>query len=112
MDYAPIEAFLVGRCGKGIKAAALTSIEEFELLSEAETRRTQEAWERMRWEVFMEWAISPNLKRRPKMPQDVMRFPWEKESASEVVNVEPITEAEIAGLCEIFKIKREDISNG
>ena len=88
------------------------TFEEFELLSEAETRRTQEAWERMRWRVFMEWTISPNLKRRPKKPQDVVRFPWEIEDTPKIVNAEPITEAEITGLCEIFKIKREDISNG
>lgn len=112
MDYAPIEAFLVGRCGKTLREAALTSLKEYELLVEGHSRVQQEKWERTRWEVFMGWAVSPNLKRRPRTPQDVIRFPWEKESASEVVNVEPITEAEIAGLCEIFKIKREDISNG
>lgn len=112
MDYSPVRAFLVGRCGKSVKEAAMTSLEEYNLLAEGHAKAEQEAWERMRWRVFMEWSISPNLKRRPKKPQDVVRFPWEIEGTPKIVNAEPITEAEIAGLCEIFKIKREDISNG
>ena len=112
MDYAPMEAFLVGRSGKGLKEAALTSYHEFELLLEGFTQREQEKWERTRWQVFMEWAISPNLKRRPRTPQDVIRFPWEKDKVAEVKDIEPLTEEEIQQLSKIFGIDREQISNG
>lgn len=112
MDYAPVKSFLIGRCGKTVKEAALTSLEEYNLLVEGHSRAEQEEWERMRWRVFMEWTISPNLKRRPKKPQDVIRFPWEREDVPQIVTAEPMTEAEITGLCEIFELKRENISNG
>lgn len=112
MDYPSIEAFLVGRCGKTITQAALTSLREYELLLEGYSRKEQEKWERVRWEVFMEWAISPNLKRRPRTPQDLIRFPWEKDTATEVKDVEPITENEIQELSKIFGIERENIRNG
>lgn len=111
MDYAPIQAFLVGRCGKTVKESALTSLVEYELLVEGHTRKEQERWERMRWQVFMDWMTNPNLKRRPKQPQDIIRFPWEKEE-TKAVNVEPLTEQEIQGLCEIFKIDRKKVRNG
>ena len=112
MDYAPIEAFLIGRCGKTITQSALTSLKEYELLLEGHSRTQQEKWERTRWEVFMGWAVSPNLKRRPRTPQDVIRFPWEKEAATEVKEVEPLTDNEIQELGKIFGINREKISNG
>ena len=112
MDYAPIEAFLVGRCGKTLTQSALTSLREYELLVEGHTRKEQEKWERLRWKVFMEWAISPNLKRRPRTPQDVILFPWEKETVTEMKDVEPLTENEIHELSKIFGINRESISNG
>lgn len=111
MDYTPIQAFLVGRCGKTVKEAALTSLVEYEILVEGYTRREQERWERMRWQVFMGWMTNPSLKRRPKQPQDVIRFPWEKDE-TKAVEIEPLTEQEIRGLCEIFNINREDIING
>ena len=111
MDYAPIQAFLVGRCGKTIRQSAMTSFEELNLLSDGHARREQEKWERLRWRVFMDWAISPNLKNRPKTPQDIVRFPWEKEVAPEVKSVEPLTENEIQQLSRIFGIDREKISN-
>lgn len=79
---------------------------------EGQNRKMQEEWERTRWMVFMEWSISPNLKRRPKTPQDVVRFPWEKETTTEVKEVEPLTENEIGKLCELFNIDRDKVSNG
>ena len=112
MDYAPVQAFLVGRCRKPVKAAALTSLEEFNLLAEGHAAEQQEIWERERWRVFMDWAISPNLKRRPRAPQDVVRFPWEENKAAEVQNYEPLTEAEIDKISKIFNIERKHISNG
>lgn len=112
MDYTPIESFLVGRCRKTLKEAALTSLEEYELLVEGHNKAEQEEWERTRWMVFMQWSISPNLKRRPHTPIDVIRFPWEKETTTEVKEVEPLTENEIMKLCDIFNIDRKDISNG
>ena len=112
MDYTPIESFLVGRCRKTLKEAALTSLEEYELLVEGHNKAEQEEWERTRWMVFMQWSISPNLKRRPHTPIDVIRFPWEKETTTEVKEIEPLTENEIMKLCDIFNIDRKDISNG
>ncbi|MBQ2002526.1 MAG: hypothetical protein II240_04440 [Bacteroidaceae bacterium] len=112
MDYAPIEAFLVGRCGRSVKAAALTSVEEYNLLAEGHSKAEQEEWERLRWRVFMEWTISPNLKRRPRSPHDIVRFPWEQTRTAEVQNAEPLTENEIAALCNIFKIERKKVTNG
>jgi hypothetical protein len=111
MDYTPIEAFLVGRCGKTEVQAARTSYGEFLLLAEGRKQQDREDWERRRWEIYMHWAISPNLKRRPNKPQDVFLFPWEK-VAQEVENAEPLTEQELCSLCEIFKLNREDIVNG
>ena len=111
MDYTPIQAFLVGRCGKTIREAALTSLEEFNLLAEGFTQNRRETWERERWRVYMDWAISPNLKRRPRTPQDVVRFPWE-ENKVEAHNYEPLTEAEIDKISRIFNIERKHISNG
>lgn len=112
MDYTPIESFLVGKCRKTLKEAALTSLEEYELLVEGHNKAEQEEWERTRWMVFMQWSISPNLKRRPHTPIDVIRFPWEKETTADVKEIEPLTENEIMKLCDIFKIDRKDISNG
>lgn len=112
MDYAPIQAFLVGRCRRTLKEAALTSLEEFNLLAEGLTQEQQEIWERERWRVFMDWSISPNLKRRPRTPQDVVRFPWEENKAAEARNYEPLTEAEINKISRIFNIERKHISNG
>lgn len=111
MDYSPIQAFLVGRCGKTIREAAMTSFEEYRILAEGHEQRMQEEWERARWQVFMQWTIAPLLKRRPRTPQDIVRFPWEKEQVKEV-NVEPLTENEIAGLCDMFKLERKTIING
>lgn len=59
----------------------------------------------------MEWAVSPNLKKKPRTPQDVIRFPWEKEQPA-MREVEPLTEEEIQKIGRIFNIERKDISNG
>ena len=74
MDYAPIQAFLVGRCGRTIRDAARTSYEEFTLLAEGKSREEHAEWERARWMIYMDWAISPNLKRRPHTPQESSAF--------------------------------------
>ena len=112
MDYAPVQAFLVGRCRKTIKEAALTGLEEFNLLAEGFTQDQRDTWERERWRVYMDWAISPNLKRRPRAPQDVVRFPWEENKTAEAKQYEPLTEAEIDKISRIFNIERKHISNG
>lgn len=110
MDYAPVQAFLVGRCGKTLREAAMTSEEEYRLLRDGYEAREREEWEKMRWRVYMEWSISPNLKKRPQKPQDVIRFPWERETPPEIRNIEPLTEDEIMKISEIFGIKRENIN--
>jgi hypothetical protein len=112
MDYAPIQAFLVGRCGKTIREAAQTSYAEYMLLVEGRNEAEKGDWEKVRWMAYMQWAISPNLKRRPRTPQDVIRFPWEENKAAEAQNYEPLTEAEIERISKIFNIERKHISNG
>ena len=89
----------------------MTSLLEYELLAEGHAKKEQERWERMRWSVFMDWMVNPNLKHRPRQPQDIICFPWEKEEST-VKDAEPLTEQEIQSLCDIFKINREDIING
>lgn len=89
----------------------MTSYREYLLLSEGHAKSEQEQWERLRWQVYMEWAVSPNLKKRPRTPQDVIRFPWEKEQPV-TREVEPLTEEEIQKIGRIFNIERKDISNG
>lgn len=89
----------------------MTSYHEYLLLSEGHARAEQEQWERLRWQVYMEWAVSPNLKKKPHTPQDVIRFPWEKEQTA-AREVEPLTEEEIQKIGRIFNIERKDISNG
>lgn len=113
MDYTPIQAFLVGRCGRTIRDAARTSYEEFTLLAEGKSREEHAEWERARWMIYMDWAISPNLKRRPHTPQEVIRFPWEENRVKdEARDMEPLTEEEIQKISRIFKIERKHISNG
>lgn len=111
MDYTPIEAFLVGRCGRTVREAAMTSLVEYNLLVEGYNVRMQDEWEKLRWQAYMQWSISPNLKQRPRTPQDIIRFPWEKDKVSDIT-IEPLTEGEIGKLCDIFKIERNNISNG
>lgn len=108
MDYAPIQAFLVGRCGKTIVQAARTSYEEFVLLAEGKAAEDHAEWEKLRWRVFMDLAARPT-KKPIRSVHDIVRFPWEEEKVANVENYEPLTEEELNGLCEIFKIKREDI---
>lgn len=110
MDYTPVQAFLVGRCRRTVREAALTSLEEFNLLAEGFAQEQRETWERERWKVYMDWAINPYLKRRPRRPQDVVRFPWEE--SEKVEEAEPLTEGEIQKLCKLFNIERKHITNG
>jgi hypothetical protein len=80
MDYAPIKAFLVGRCRKTVKEAALTSLEEFNLLAEGFTQGQQEEWERARWQMFLLMQMHPYIKQhnKAKTPKDWIPFEWEK----------------------------------
>lgn len=90
----------------------MTSLREYELRVEGHTKKEQGDWERARWQVFMQYAIAPNLKRRPHSPQEVLRFPWEKPEVQEMKNVEPLTEKEIEGLCKLFNLDRNKVVNG
>jgi hypothetical protein len=82
------------------------------LLAEGKQKEDQSEWERARWMIYMDWAISPNLKRRPRKPQEVVRFPWEENEKGSVKDIEPLTEEEIQRLSRIFNIERKHISNG
>jgi hypothetical protein len=92
--------------------AGWCSMDEYKLRAEGKAEEERHEWERARWQVFMQYAIAPNLKRRPHSPQEVLRFPWEKPEVQEMKNVEPLTEKEIEGLCKLFNLDRNKVVNG
>ena len=80
MDYAPIEAFLVGRCGMTVEQAGWATAREYELRRKGYDEAEQEKWERARWKMFLAMQMQPFVKShsKPKTPQAWIRFPWEK----------------------------------
>ena len=118
-DYEPIEAFLVGRCGKSEREAALVSRHEYELLAKGVERGLQERMEIARWIVFHIYSQNPYIKPpRAKSPQSYLRFPWEEPTEDEVEQVATdcrVSEAEAAILDKIFaelEKQRESKDNG
>ena len=91
VDYAPIEEFLVGVCGKTEREAMYTSFREVEMLEKGRQEYMKMYWEIARWEQFMQVSISPNIKpgNKPHTPQAMLRFPWERQAETRAP--EPLT---------------------
>ena len=102
VDYAPIEEFLVGVCGKTEREAMYTSFREVEMLEKGRQEVMKLHWEIARWEQFMQVSISPNIKpgSKPHTPQAMLRFPWERQMM-EVKVPDRLTEEQKVGLTEI-----------
>lgn len=102
VDYAPIEEFLVGVCGKTEREAMYTSFREVEMLEKGRQEYIKMYWEIARWEQFMQVSISPNIKpgNKPHTPQAMLRFPWERQMM-EVKAPDRLTEEQKVGLTEI-----------
>lgn len=81
MDYAPIEAFLIGVCGMTTEQAGWTTLREFNLKYKAHQEAEQGKWELARWQMFLALQMQPMIKATSK-PKDVkawITFPWERE---------------------------------
>lgn len=118
-DYAPIEAFLVGRCGKSEREAALTTRREYDLLVEGKAEEARARMEELRWLAFRIYKQNPYiLPPRAQTAQEFFRFPWEEPKAEEVqqkVAACTVTEDEAAILNKIFADlhkQREESANG
>lgn len=110
MDYAPIEAFLVGRCGKTRYEAGWVSVEEYMMLRDGLEKEQRERWEIARWQMFMVMQMHPMIKaqNKPKRVEDWVRFPWEAEDkVKDVPERIGVTEEEVNELERIFnELKR------
>lgn len=102
-----IEAFLVGRCGKGEREAALTSRHELDLLLKGDQERMRERMEIARWICFHIYAQNPYIKPpKAQTPRSYVRFPWEEMTAEEANQMKDachVSEEEQAELDRIFK---------
>ena len=118
-DYEPIEAFLVGRCGKSEREAALTSFWEYMLRAKGLERELQERMEVARWICFQMYSQNPYVRPpRAKSPQSFLRLPWEEPTEDEVEQAATdciVSADEAAELDKIFaelRKKRESQDNG
>lgn len=118
-SYEPIEAFLVGRCGKSEREAALTSFLEYSLRAKGLERELQEKMEVARWIAFQIYMQNPYIKPpRAKSPQSYLRLPWEEPTEDEVEQAATdcqVSDAEAAVLDRIFaelRKQRESQDNG
>ena len=78
-DYSEIERFLIGHCGMDEKGAALCSMRRYRLLREGFEARGEEIWKVARWMEWMNIGLTPNLKNRPKRPEDLFKLPSDRE---------------------------------
>ena len=106
-DYAPIETFLVGRCGKTEREAGLTSFREYRMLREGKDEEWKERMELARWTCFQLYLQNPYIKPpKAQTPRQYIRFPWEEMTAEEANAMKEschVTEEEQAELDKIFK---------
>lgn len=86
MDYAQIEAFLVGQCGLTEEQAAFTSWHEYQLRLEGKSKELQERWSLARWICWQQHLLSPHIKqgKKARTPQAFCRFPWEESEEEEI----------------------------
>lgn len=59
--------------------AGWVTVREFLARQKAHERRSQEEWERARWQMFLVMQMHPNIKKsqKPGSPAAWIRFPWE-----------------------------------
>lgn len=85
--FEPIEAFLVGRCGKSELEAALTTRREYDLLVRGHEQELQEKMEVARWIAFRIYCQNPYIRPpRAETVRSYLRFPWEAPAEDEVRN--------------------------
>ena len=105
-DYGPIEAFLVGRCGKSEREAGLTSFREYRMLTEGKVAEGRERMELARWIAFRIYQMNPWIKPpRAVTEKSYCRFGWEEiteEEAKEAAARCQVSEEEQDKLNEIF----------
>lgn len=89
---------MVGYCGMTQRQAALTSVGEYLQRRDGYEKQQQLEWERCRW---MAWGIfSPFVgKNRPRTPMQWVKFPWEYNQPTSMVE---ITESDEKTLNDIF----------
>lgn len=102
-----VEAFLIGRCGRTEREAALTGYHEYVRLREGKERELQEQYEVARWICFNIMQLNPNIKpyNKPKTLQAYARFPWERMTVEEAAEAQQkcgVSEEEAAVLNRIF----------
>lgn len=102
-----VEAFLIGRCGRTERQAALTGYHEYVRLREGKERELQEQYEVARWICFNMMMLSPNIKdfNKPKTLRSYAPFPWEQMTAEEAEEAKAkcgVSEEEAAELNRIF----------
>lgn len=102
-----MEAFLIGRCGRTEREAALTGFHEYVRLREGKERELQERYEVARWVCYNMMQLSPNIKpyNKPKSVEAYARFPWERPTVDEAEAMKGkcgVSEAEAEILNKIF----------
>ena len=111
-DYGPIEAFLVGRCGKSEREAGLTSFREYQLLAEGRNEVYKERMLLARWIAFRIYEMNPYIKPpRAVTEKSYCRFGWEVVSEQEALEAAArcqVSEEVQNILNEIFK-KQDEI---
>lgn len=105
-DYGPIEAFLVGRCGKSEREAGLVSFHEYQLLLDGKEEEDRERRMLARWIAFRIYEMNPYIKPpRAVTEKSYYRFGWEEmteEEAKEAAARCIVTEEDNEKLNEIF----------
>ena len=85
------------------------TVREYNLRRKGKDEREKVLWERARWQMFLTMQMHPNIKphKKPKTPQAWIRFPWEKETATEAERAEVTAEQiqQLNALKEAFKRK-------
>lgn len=108
LDYEPIEAWLIGNGGMTAEQAGWVTLREFNAKVQAWERRSQEEWERARWQMFLVMQMHPHIKKgqKPHSAQAWIRFPWEQpevEVTKDDCKVETHEVEQLGKLLEDFK---------
>lgn len=112
MDYEHIETWLIGYGGMTAEQAGWVTLREFNAKVQAWERRTQEEWERARWQMFLVMQMHPHLKphSKPKDPRTWIAFPWEKmkEITIEDCKVTDTEKEQLGRLLELYRNRKKN----